>query len=343
LLHCCAGCQPAWLSFGTLGGLRRTTKQNEQLKGDLEMTIERDVKFASGSLHLAGTLRLPAVDGQWPAVLLIPGSGPVDRDENAAKFRINALHDIAVHLSEHGIATFRYDKRGVGASDGNFWETGFFDNVTDAGAALGCLRSQKEIRLDQVFLLGHSEGAMTTTRLAATGAAVNGVVLLAGPARKGEDVLVWQCEQAVKGMRGFNKWLVNFFHIDVRKKQQKQLDKIKQSSENCYRLRLTIKLNAKWFREFMAYNPADDLPEIQVPVLALTGSKDIQVDPSDLGQMARLVKSEFESHVLPNVTHLLRSEPGEPSLSTYKQQLAQPVDKIVLQTISEWLRKKAAI
>ncbi len=90
----------------------------------------------------------------------------------------------------------------------------------------------------------------------------------------------------------------------------------------------------------MAYNPADDLPKIQVPVLALTGSKDIQVDPADLGQMAGLVKAGFESHILPNITHILRAEPGEPTLSTYKQQVAQPVDKNVLQTISEWLRKK---
>lgn len=306
------------------------------------MTIERDVKFASGFLHLAGTLRLPAEDGQWPAVLLIPGSGQVDRNENATKLRINAFHDIAVHLSEQGIATLRYDKRGVGASDGNFWETGFYDNVTDAGLALGCLKSQKNIHSDQVFLLGHSEGAITATRLAAAGAAANGVILLAGPARKGEEVLAWQCEQVIKGMRGFNKWLIKLFRVDVRKAQQKQLNRIKKSNKDCYRLRWIVKLNAKWLREFMAYDPAEDLPKIQVPVLALTGSKDIQVNPADLEQMARLVKSGFEYHVLPNITHLLRADPGEPSLSTYKRQITQPVDKVVLETISEWLRKKVA-
>jgi pimeloyl-ACP methyl ester carboxylesterase len=306
------------------------------------MTIERDVIFASGSLHLAGTLRLPASDGQWPAVLLIPGSGRVDRNENATKLRINAFRDIAVHLSEQGIATLRYDKRGVGASEGNFWDTGFFDNVTDAGAALGCLKSQKEIRSDKVFLLGHSEGALTATRLAATGADVTGVILLAGPARKGEDVLRWQAQQVIAGMRGFNKFVINLFHIDVRKAQQKQLDKIKKSTKNWYRVQFIAKLNSKWFREFMAYNPADDLPKIQVPVLALTGSKDIQVDPGDLDLMAGLVKAEFESHILPNITHILRAEPGQPTLSTYKKQIAQPVDQSVLQTISEWLRRKIA-
>ena len=306
------------------------------------MTIERDVTFASGSLHLAGTLLLPASDGQWPAVLLIPGSGQVDRNENATKLRINAFRDIAVHLSEQGIATLRYDKRGVGASEGNFWDTGFFDNVTDAGAALGCLRSQKEVRSDKVLLLGHSEGALTATRLAATGVDVTGVILLAGPAQSGEDVLRWQAQQVIAGMRGFNRFVINLFHIDVRKAQKKQLDKIKKSTKNWYRVQFIAKLNAKWFREFMAYNPAGDLPKIQVPVLALTGSKDIQVDPGDLERMAGLVKAEFESHILPNITHILRAEPGQPTLSTYKQQITQPVDQSVLQAISEWLRRKIA-
>jgi len=306
------------------------------------MTIERDVLFASGALNLAGTLRLPASDGSWPAVLLIPGSGQVDRNENAAKLRINAFHEIAVHLSAQGLATLRYDKRGVGGSEGDFWETGFFDNVTDADAALGCLKSEKEIRSNQVFLLGHSEGAVTATRLAAMGADVAGVILLAGPARKGEEVFTWQCEQLIKTMRGLNKFLVNLLHIDVRKAQQKQLDKIKESKKNCYRIRLIVKLNAKWLSEFMAYNPAKDMPKICVPVLAITGSKDIQVDPADLAKMSQLVRGEFEAHMPANITHLLRAEPGEPTFSNYKRQVAQPVDKSVLQTISEWLRKKTA-
>jgi len=306
------------------------------------MTTERDVVIASGSLHLAGTLRLPDSDRRCPAVLLIPGSGQVDRNENAAKLPINAFRDIAVHLSEQGIATLRYDKRGVGASEGDFYETGFFDNVTDAAAALSCLKSQEEIRLDKVFLLGHSEGAMIATRLAAVGADVAGVILLAGPAQNGEDLLLWQAVQVMRGMHGLNKWIIDLFHIDVRKAEQKQLNKIKRSKKNWYRLQLIAKLNAKWLREFMAYNPADDLPKILVPVLAITGTKDIQVDPADLGRMAELVRTEFESQAVPNLTHILRMEPGEPTLSTYKQQITQPVDQQVLQIVSEWLRKKTA-
>jgi uncharacterized protein len=293
-------------------------------------------------LQLAGSLRLPDSAGPCPAVLLIPGSGQVDRDENAARARLNVLHDIAFHLSEQGIAWLRFDKRGVGASAGDYWETGFYDHVTDAGAALGFLKSQPDVCSDKVFLLGHSEGALISTRLAARGAQVAGVILLAGPAQNGERVLVWQSAQVIKGMKGFNKWLIDLFHIDTRKAQQKQLDKLKRTRKDWVRIQLVAKFNAKWFREFMAYDPAADLPKIQAPVLAITGTKDIQVDPADLDRMAGLVQSEFEPHSVPDLTHLLRLEPGEPSLSTYKRQISQPMEGQVLQFISEWLARKTA-
>jgi pimeloyl-ACP methyl ester carboxylesterase len=304
------------------------------------MTTEREVTFKSGSLTLAGTLRLPGAGGPWPAVLLVPGSGRIDRDENAAKLRINAFHDLAVHLAGQGIASLRYDKRGMGASAGSYWDAGLFDNVADAGAALNWLKSQPEIRPDQVFLLGHSEGAIISTRLGGTGADVAGIILLAGPARNGEEVLAGQAGQVLKCMRGLNKWLIKLFRINVRKSQQKHLDKIKASTKNWYRLRLVVKINAKWFREFLAYNPAEEMPKIQAPVLALTGSKDIQADPADLDVMAGSIKAPFESHVLPDITHLLRSELGAPTFFNYKQQIKQPVAPIVLHAISDWLRKK---
>ncbi|MGD0878696.1 MAG: alpha/beta fold hydrolase [Anaerolineales bacterium] len=307
------------------------------------MTNERAVILPFVPLHLAGSLRLPGAGLPCPAVLLIPGSGQVDRDENAPRAHINALHDIAVALSDQGIASLRFDKRGVGASAGDYWETGFFDHVTDAAAALGFLQAQPEVRPDKLFVLGHSEGSLIATRLAGTGSQVAGVILLAGPAQTGEQVLLWQAAQVLKGMRGLNKWLIDLFHIDTRKAQKNQLDRIKRSTRNSIRIQLVAKLNAKWFREFMAYDPAEDLPKIQAPILAITGTKDIQVDPADLDRIAALVRTEFESHLVPNLTHLLRSEPGQPSLSTYKRQIAQPLDSRVLQLISEWLARQISL
>jgi pimeloyl-ACP methyl ester carboxylesterase len=303
------------------------------------MANQQEITFQSGSLHLAGTLLLPGSEGQYPGVVLVAGSGRVDRNENAKKLEINAFRDIAFYLAEHGIATLRYDKRGVGESEGEFLETGFFDNVSDAFSAFGYFKAHERIRPDLVFCLGHSEGAFITTRLAATGVDMAGAILLSGAARSGEEVLQWQAEQVVKGMRGVNRWLINFLHIDVQKTQRKQLDKIRRSTKDWYRVQLIAKLNAKWMREFISYNPAEDMPKVHVPVLAITGSKDIQVDPADLGRMAELIKGEFEWHIVPNVTHILRAELGEPTLSTYKEQVRQPVDERILKLISEWLRK----
>ena len=303
------------------------------------MTLEHDISFPSGSLTLAGTVTLPNVRGIFPGAVLIPGSGQVDRNENAEKLAINALREIATDLADKGIASLRYDKRGVGASQGDFWTTGFYDNVSDAFAALRFFKSYEHIRPDQVFVLGHSEGAVIATRLGATNTDVAGLILLAGTAQSGEAVMAWQGQKVVKGMRGFNGFLINALHIDIQKVQRKQFEKIKHSTKDWYRTQLIAKLNAKWMREFLEYNPADDLPKIQAPILAITGSKDIQVDPSDLIRMTGLVTSEFEGHEVPDVTHILRAEAGEATLSTYQQQVQQPVDKRVLNIISDWLQR----
>jgi pimeloyl-ACP methyl ester carboxylesterase len=302
--------------------------------------IEQEVRFTSGAFHLAGTIATPDRNGPFPGVLLIAGSGQVDRNENYKKFQINAFREIANYLAEHGIATLRYDKRGAGASEGNYWETGFFDNVSDASSALKYLKAQKQIRSEAVFLLGHSEGALIATRLAAEGADVAGVGLLSGTAQSGEDVLKWQAQQVVRGMRGLIKWLIKLLHINVAKAQKKQIDKIKRSSKDWYRTQLIVKINAKWMREFISYNPAEDLPRIRVPVLAITGSKDIQVDPQDLKRMSEIMQTDFEYYELPDVSHILRTEEGEPTLSTYKKQVKRPIDSRILSLTLEWLRQQ---
>jgi pimeloyl-ACP methyl ester carboxylesterase len=301
---------------------------------------EQEIRFRSDGLELAGTLALPDKGSSFPGVLLIAGSGQVDRNENHQKLRLNIFYDIAHYLAQNGIASLRYDKRGVGQSGGSYWSAGFSNNVQDALAALQYLRNHKKIQPQKVFLLGHSEGALIATRLAGLGAEVAGVILLAGSARSGEEVLQWQVLQVARGLKGINGWLINKLHVDVAKAQAKQLEKIKASRQDWIREQLFVKLNAKWLREFMAYNPADDLPYISVPVLAITGSKDIQVDPADLERMAQLVQAPFEHHVIPNMTHILRSEAGEAAIARYKEEIKQPMEPQVLELVLHWLRQQ---
>ena len=303
------------------------------------MFSEEDITFTSGEISLAGTLMLPSQQSEIPGVVLVPGSGQVDRNENAKKLPINAFKEIADHLANQGIATLRYDKRGVGASGGNFWETGFYDNVADATAAIHFMRTHENIRTDQVFVLGHSEGAVIATQLAATDPELAGAILLAGTAQSGEDVLLWQGQQVAKGMRGLNGFLIRALHIDIQKAQRKQLDKIKKIKRDWCHVQLIAKINAKWYREFLTYNPANDMPKIRIPVMAITGSKDIQVNPADLEKMAALIHSEFESHEITGLTHILRVDPSDPSLTTYPQLIQCPVDLQVLNILTNWLER----
>ena len=95
------------------------------------MTLEQNISFLSDGLALSGTVTLPDLEGTYPGVVLIPGSGQVDRNENAKKLAINAFREIAAVLATKGIASLRYDKRGVGQSQGDFWKAGFYDNIDD--------------------------------------------------------------------------------------------------------------------------------------------------------------------------------------------------------------------
>ncbi len=304
--------------------------------------LSRNVTFEAAGLRLAGSFTEPDRAGPNPAVLLLAGSGQSDRDDNAPKLRIDVLHQIAEFLALNGFASLRFDKRGVGASEGNYWTTGFDDRVTDAAAGLIWLRSQKDVDPDRVFVLGHSEGASLAIRLAGTDAPLAGLILLAGAGRSGEETLIWQAQRIAQSMRGFNRWVIDTLHIDVAKSQQKALDKIKRTKRDWVRVQLVQKVNARWMREFLAYDPAEDLSRIRVPVLAITGSKDIQVNPADLQLMAGLVKSSFEAHEVPDLTHLLRADPGEPNMGTYRTQSLRPMDQRVLELIKDWLERTSS-
>ena len=168
----------------------------------------------------------------------------MDRNENQKKLPIDVMGRLAGLLAERGIATLRYDNRGVGASEGVFWEAGFYDNVADASAALAFLRTHDRIERGKIFFLGHSEGAYIATRLASETADVAGVVLLAGGARTGEEELRWQAEQVAGSLTGFNAWLIKLLRIDVTKAQSKQLAKIRRSNRDWYRVQLVRKMTA---------------------------------------------------------------------------------------------------
>ncbi|WP_127125896.1 S9 family peptidase [Georgenia sp. SYP-B2076] len=299
--------------------------------------------FRSGDQTLAGTLTTPDGEGPHPAALLVPGSGPVDRDSNHRRMRLDITRQLSDALVAAGIATFRYDKRGVGESTGRFRAAGFTDNVDDARAALEALAAVPEVDPGALTVVGHSEGALIATVLAAhTTLPVAGVVLLSGSATPGEELLRWQAARIAPTLPKPVRVMLRLLRTDLEARVAKNHAKVKATTTDEARVD-GVRINARWTREFMAYDPRPDLGRIAVPVLAVTGGKDVQTDPADLHAIADLVRGPVETHEVPDVSHLLRSQDGPASVNGYKKEIRRPVDKRVLELVVAWVRRHASL
>lgn len=294
---------------------------------DVDMTVTAD-----DGLRLSGTLTLPTGTGPHPAVLLLHGSGRLDRDANTRRLRTGYGPPLAAALAQEGIATLRYDRRGVGATPGDWRATGFTDNRRDAAAALRALAGRPDIRT--VGVIGHSEGAVHAMSLG-THPDVAAVVLLAGYACRGEDALRRQGRMIAQDLPAFARPALRAF-------AGRQLARIKQSNTDVTRV-AGVPVNARWMREMLAHDPRADLANIRVPVLAVTGGKDIQVDPADLAEIHRLVPGEAEVRRIDDLTHLLRRDPGRPSVRSYRDQLSRPVDADLLAQVTSWLARRLSV
>ena len=167
-----------------------------------DLVRREEVRFRSGELTLAGTFAVPAADGPVPAVLMLQGSGRTDRDDNAKALAVDVFPQLSAAIERAGLATFRYDKRGVGGSAGDYFRSDFDDLLTDAVAAVEWLGARAEVDASRVIALGHSEGAVVSVRVAAGAAPVAGVVLPAGAAQTGEQILTWQGRQVADSLTG---------------------------------------------------------------------------------------------------------------------------------------------
>ena len=296
---------------------------------DIDLTLP-----SYDGLPIAGTLTLPEGAGPHPAVLLLYGSGRADRDSNAGRLRLNLGGPLASALAAEGIATLRYDRRGVGATPGDWRATGFTDNRDDAAAALRWLAARPGIRADAIGVIGHSEGAIHAMSLAAR-FGVTAAVLLAAVARPGEDALRWQgsmisCDLPAP-LRPLLKRLAEWY-----------LARIKTTSTNVARV-AGMPVNARWMRQMLIHDPRPDLRAITVPVLAVTGSKDIQVDPADLAVIRRLAPGAVETREIPDLTHMLRRDRGRPSVRSYRRLLRAPVDADLVAEITHWLARQLTV
>ncbi len=292
--------------------------------------------FTSGGHTLAGTFQPASATGPAPlgtAALLVSGSGPVDRDSNARQLAIGVMAQVAERLAAAGVSSLRYDKRGVGASTGEYHAAGLYDNVDDARAALAALRAQDGVDPGRVFVVGHSEGAVIATELAATDDRLAGVVLLSGTASTGEQVLREQAVTVAESLPRPVTGLLRLLGKDIATMQDKRLATLRASTDDVVRIQLA-KVNARWMREFLDHDPSPSLEMVQVPVLAVTGTKDIQAAPHHTERIGELVDGPVTVELIEDMSHLLRHEPGPASVRTYKKQARQPVLPEVLDLIA---------
>lgn len=317
---------------------------------------EIEISFVSDGIKLAGTLTLPVPRvALVPAVLLIAGSGPVDRDENTPTAPLNIFNTLAHQLARAGIASLRYDKRGVGQSGGEYLKTSFTDLVQDAQAALLFLKSHAEINAEKIFALGHSEGGYIVPLLALADEKLTGILSIAGPARPFEVILLWQNEailrvigasdeeirrqlEFVKAFIAFAKqsrgdWEDYTFeqvraHIPML--TRRQFEALKQTA------------SLKWWREHFTRDPLEPLRRVKTAVFVLHGNKDLQVPWEEAlvwaAELKKAGNEEVEIVILADLNHILRRDIGKPD---WPYDLSLPVDERVLRAITDWLTLKA--
>ncbi len=292
------------------------------------MAIESaEAEIVSDGVTLAGTVLMPA-DPRGGA-LLLNGSGPLDRDSNMDGQRLDVAKTVAWALAEVGWVSLRFDKRGVGESTGNAVTSGFDDETNDAEAALGHLTSVVDD--GPVVVLGHSVGGTIAVRLAARHP-VAGVVLLATPAQRLREVAQWQTDRIAATLPGPAFLAPRLF----RAAQRHGWRSIERSTGDTIR-GVFRRQPARWFREALAYEPTHDLATITSPVLAVTGGKDLQVDPADVAAIGRLVQGPFRGETPPDLTHLLRTETGDAGILSYRRQLKRPVDSALVDDVVAWV------
>ena len=317
-----------------------------------------EVKFQNGPINLAGTLTLPPGNGPFPAVLLISGSGLQDRDETV--FGHKPFWVLADHLSRTGIAVLRVDDPGIGKSAPHPEPPTTADFATDVEAGVTFLK--RDDRIGTVGLIGHSEGGIIAAIVASRRDDIGFVVLMAGPGVPGAELLLKQNERIFDGMgivgerketlltlldRLFTTLTSDMTEDEMRQqvdeivRKQFEINGIPPAQQDETQVQAAVEqvLNP-WMRYFLAFDPRPALEATRVPVLALNGELDVQVDAE---QNLTAIDAALEKggnhnvtlHRLPKHNHLFQR--AKTGLINEYAVIEETISPEVLDLIRDWI------
>ncbi|MFK7812572.1 MAG: alpha/beta hydrolase family protein [Maribacter sp.] len=324
-----------------------------------EVTFENK----EANLTLAGTLTLPKDEGKFPAVILISGSGPQDRNEELAGHKPFMV--IADHLTKNGIGVLRFDDRGVGKSTGDHSTATSADFATDALSAVTYLKTRKEIDATKIGLAGHSEGGIIAPIAAAKSDDVDFIVLLAGTGIRGDKLMLLQQNLIGKAMgmseeqlQTISKYYTSIFEVLLNPNLEDYKSTLKgvitetlnntpddqlpmgvSKDETNIDAQVT-QLASPWMVYFTQHDPTTVLTNVKCPVLAVNGEKDLQVPPEEnlipiKNALEKGGNTDVTTIEFPNLNHLFQEcTTGAPREYAIIEQTFAPV---ALEAISSWI------
>jgi dienelactone hydrolase len=276
------------------------------------------------SLRLTGTLTLPRErpGGRVPAVVTITGSGPEDRDEESTALRgYRPFRELADTLGRRGIAVLRLDDRGVGGSDPGISRPTSEDFANDIRAGVAYLRTRPEIDPARIGLVGHSEGGIIAPMVARTDTALRGIVLMAGTASPGREILRAQQHYAIDSMG----------HLTgARRDSALAASQLAMDS---------MAANVPWMKFFAGYDPSAAARRVKTPVLILQGMTDRQVPPAEADKLAAAFRAggnrDVTVRMFPATNHLFVADPV--GSFQYAKLPSLRVRPEVLGAVADWL------
>jgi len=319
-----------------IAGLSVTPSYTPPAYAKRDSFTEKDVTVGEGEWALSGTLSIPNGSGPFPAIVLVHGSGPNDRDESYGPNK--TFRDLAWGLASRGVAVLRYEKRTKqhGAKLATF--KGAFtvkdETIDDALAAAALLRKTAIIDSKRVFVLGHSLGGMLIPRIGKLDPMIKGLVVLAGPTRPLEDLIREQ----------FNY----IFSLDgqISEEEKAQLEKVDKQAEQVKSLKETdassptmiMGAPISYWLDLRNYSPSEVAKELKQPLLILQGERDYQVTMRDFEgwQKALSDRKSVTLKSYPGLNHHFVEGQGQSVPAEYQR--PGHISEKVIDDIASWIK-----